>query len=135
MTEYVGDYDYSNSVGNTHLHPWTDGRVAINNASQQNAFTDQDGGGGGGGITLTATLEQRSGESRVVLDWTGTDLTGNMDVLRNGVTKQVTPDDGSTKDKLGTHTGTFDYQVCESGTRQLLERGRSRGPVVVPSDS
>ena len=57
VTEYVGDYDYSNSVGNTHLHPWTDGRVAINNASQQNAFTDQDGGGGGGGITLTATVE------------------------------------------------------------------------------
>ena len=117
VTEYVGDYDYSNHVGNTHLHPWADGRVAIPaTASQQDAFFDQEGGGGGGGITLTATLEQKNGESRVVLDWTGTDLTGNIDVLRNGVTKQVTPDDGSTKDKLGTHTGTFDYQVCESGT-------------------
>jgi len=116
VTEYVGDYDYSNHLGNTHLHPWTDGRVAINNLSQQDAFFDQEGGGGGGGITLTATLQQQNGQSRVVLDWTGTDLTGNIDVLRNGVTKQVTPDDGSTKDNLKAHTGTFDYQVCESGT-------------------
>ena len=114
ITEYAGDYDYSNSVLNQHLHPWTDGRVAVNNQSQQDAFFDQHGGGGGGGITLMATLEQRNGESRVVLDWTGTDLTGNIDVLRNGVVKQVTPDDGSTKDKLGTHTGTFTYQVCET---------------------
>jgi len=38
VTEYVGDYDYSYSVGNHHLHPWTDGRVPINSASQQDVF-------------------------------------------------------------------------------------------------
>jgi hypothetical protein len=113
VTEYVGDYDYSNHVGNTHLHPWTDGRVAINNLSQQDAFFDQEGGGGGGGITLTALLEQRNGESRVTLTWDPADG-GTINVLRNSKIVQTTPDDGSTKDKLGTHTGNFTYQVCET---------------------
>ena len=67
-------------------------------------------------ITLTARLKQRNGKSQVVLKWTGTDRVGNMDVIRNDVTVQVTPDDGTTKDPLGTMTGTFTYQVCESGT-------------------
>jgi hypothetical protein len=69
--------------------------------------------GGGGGITLTATLQQRNGQSRVTLDWEPADG-GEMDVMRNGKTVQTTADDGSTKDKLGTHTGTFTYQVCET---------------------
>jgi hypothetical protein len=38
VTEYVGDYDYSYFAGNHHLHPWTDGRVPINSASQQDVF-------------------------------------------------------------------------------------------------
>ena len=50
VTEYVGDYDYSNHVLDAHLHTWVDGRVPINAASQQDPFFDQDGGGGGGGI-------------------------------------------------------------------------------------
>jgi hypothetical protein len=50
VTEYVGDYDYSYHLLNAHLHTWVDGRVPINNASQQDPFFDQDGGGGGGGI-------------------------------------------------------------------------------------
>jgi hypothetical protein len=43
IAEYAGDYDYSNTVGNRHLHPWTDGRVPINGASQQDAFFDKGG--------------------------------------------------------------------------------------------
>jgi hypothetical protein len=115
VTEYVGDYDYSNHVGNTHLHSWADGRVAINNASQQDSFFDQEGGGGGGGITLTATVEQKNGQSRVNLVWSPADG-GQINVLRNGKIVQTTADDGNTKDKVGTHTGTFTYQVCETDT-------------------
>jgi hypothetical protein len=68
---------------------------------------------GGGGITLTATLQQQNGQSRVVLEWSPADG-GSINVLRNSKIVQTTPDDGSTKDKLGTHTGTFTYQVCET---------------------
>ena len=39
-----------------------------------------------------------------------------MNVLRNNVVVQTTPDDGKTKDNLGTMTGTFTYQVCETDT-------------------
>ena len=50
--EYAGDYDYSSGSATLAPPSWTDGRVAINNASQQDAFFDQEGGGSGGGITL-----------------------------------------------------------------------------------
>jgi len=50
IAEYRGDYDYSYQLLNAHLHPWVDGRVTVNSASQQDVFFDQDGGGGGGGI-------------------------------------------------------------------------------------
>jgi hypothetical protein len=113
VTEYVGDYDYSNHVGNTHLHPWTDGRVAINSASQQDSFFDQEGGGGGGGITLDATVQSQNGKSRVNLSWSPADG-GQVNVLRNGRTVKMTADDGSARDKLGARTGTFTYQVCET---------------------
>jgi len=39
---YVGDYDYSSAILTKHMTSWADGRVAINNASQQNAFTDHE---------------------------------------------------------------------------------------------
>jgi len=114
VTEYVGDYDYSFSVLNTHIHPWTDGRVLVNSQSQQNAFVDQEGGGGGGGdITLTARTRVRNGNTEVQLIWDPADG-GNVDVIRNGVVIRTTPDDGKVGDKLGMMTGTFTYQVCET---------------------
>ena len=42
QTTYVGDYDYSSAILTKHMTSWVDGRVAINNASQQNAFTDRE---------------------------------------------------------------------------------------------
>jgi Neuraminidase (sialidase) len=42
IAEYAGDYDYSFASASGHIHPWTDGRVAINSASQQDAFVDQE---------------------------------------------------------------------------------------------
>jgi hypothetical protein len=113
VTEYVGDYDYSNTVGNTHLHPWTDGRVAVNSASQQDAFFDQEGGGGGGEITLSARARSRGTNNQVLLKWDPADG-GSMNVLRDNVIVQTTADDGRTGDNLGTSTGTFTYQVCET---------------------
>ncbi len=115
VTEYAGDYDYSYQVGNTHLHTWTDGRVAINSASQQDAFLDNDGSGGGTTITLTATARSKGAKSQVTLTWDPADG-GNINVLRDGVVVQTTADDGSTKDKLRGNTGSFTYQVCETDT-------------------
>jgi len=113
VAEYVGDYDYGSGLETEHFTSWADGRVAINNASQQDAFSDQEGGGGGGGITLSANVETRGTERRVNLDWTPADG-GTINVLRNSKIVQTTADDGNTKDKIGTHTGTFTYQVCET---------------------
>ena len=118
VSVYVGDYDYSSSVLNQHIHPFVDGRKAINSASQQDAFVDRDPastGGGGGDITLTETHRSRRGKSQVILNWTPADG-GTINVLRDGVVVQTTPDDGNTKDNLRTTTGTFTYQVCETDT-------------------
>lgn len=38
---YAGDYDYGSAVLAKHVTSWTDGRVAIAGASQQDAFTDR----------------------------------------------------------------------------------------------
>jgi hypothetical protein len=113
VTEYVGDYDYSNHVGNTHLHPWTDGRVAINNASQQDSFFDQDGSGGAENILLEARVQGETGRHRVSLRWSPADG-GSVNVLRNGAIVGTTADDGRINDNLGATTGTFTYQVCET---------------------
>ena len=114
VTEYVGDYDYSNHVGNTHLHPWTDGRVAIPaTASQQDSFFDQDIGGGGEPIELSAKVKTQGTSHQVQLQWRPADG-GQINVIRNDVIVQTTADDGRTKDNLGSQTGTFIYQVCET---------------------
>ena len=42
VSVYVGDYDYGSAVLTKHVTSWADGRVAINSASQQDAFTDRD---------------------------------------------------------------------------------------------
>ncbi|MGI8890056.1 MAG: sialidase family protein, partial [Chthoniobacterales bacterium] len=117
VTEYAGDYDYSFASSADHLHTWTDGRVAVNNSSQQDAFFDREaiGGGGGGDIALLARARSRNGENFVALRWTPADG-GTMNILRNGVIVQTSADDGSTKDRLGNTSGNFTYQVCETDT-------------------
>ena len=39
---YAGDYDYGSALHTKHVTSWTDGRVAISGASQQDAFTDRE---------------------------------------------------------------------------------------------
>ena len=41
-------------------------------------------------------------------------MAANINVLRDGAVIQTTADDGQAKDNLGTQTGTFTYQVCET---------------------
>jgi hypothetical protein len=114
VTEYAGDYDYSFASPTDHIHPWTDGRVAINNASQQDAFVDRESiSGGGEEITLTAKSRVKNGNNQVQLTWTPADG-GQINVLRNGTVVRKTADDGKFGDNLGTMTGTFTYQVCET---------------------
>jgi hypothetical protein len=38
----VGAFDYGSAIAGKHLTSWTDGRVAINGVSQQDAFTDSE---------------------------------------------------------------------------------------------
>jgi hypothetical protein len=70
-------------------------------------------GGGGENITLTARQRVKQGKNQVQLTWVPADG-GSINVLRNGAIIQTTPDDGKTNDNLGTMTGTFTYQVCET---------------------
>jgi hypothetical protein len=39
---YVGDYDYGSAILSKNVTSWVDGRVIINGASQQDAFTDRE---------------------------------------------------------------------------------------------
>ena len=39
---YAGDYDYGTALLTKHTTSWTDGRVAISGASQQDTFTDRE---------------------------------------------------------------------------------------------
>jgi hypothetical protein len=70
-------------------------------------------GGGGEDITLTAKSRVKNRKNQVQLTWAPADG-GSVNVLRNSVIIQTTADDGKTNDNLGTMTGTFTYQVCET---------------------
>jgi hypothetical protein len=47
VSTYAGDYDYASAVVTKHVASWMDGRVAINNTSQQDAFFDSEPSVGG----------------------------------------------------------------------------------------
>ena len=42
QSTYAGDYDYGSALLTKHLTSWTDGRVTIAGASQQDTFTDKE---------------------------------------------------------------------------------------------
>jgi hypothetical protein len=44
---YASDYDYASAIVTKHIASWMDGRVAINNISQQDAFFDSEPSVGG----------------------------------------------------------------------------------------
>ncbi|HEY3662756.1 MAG TPA: hypothetical protein VGL24_06345 [Chthoniobacterales bacterium] len=73
--------------------------------------------GGGGEITLTAKLRRQSGKIAVALAWTGTDDSGSINILRDGVVIHTSTDDGSAQDHLGDVSRvSYTYQVCEPDT-------------------
>ena len=49
----------------------------------------------------------------VALNWSPADG-GDMNILRDGAVIATVPDNGKAKSNLGTHTGEFTYQVCET---------------------
>ncbi len=69
--------------------------------------------GGGGGITLTGMI-RRSGT--VGLKYTGTDHSGTVDILRDGVAYHTSADSGRAQDRGAVSGTTYTYQVCETGT-------------------
>jgi subtilisin family serine protease len=66
-----------------------------------------------GNILLEARVKTQGTNHRVLLRWSPADG-GQVNVLRNGAVVQTSADDGKTRDDLGTMTGTFTYQVCET---------------------
>jgi hypothetical protein len=111
---YAGDYDYGSAILTKHVTSWVDGRVTISGQSQQDAFTDRElASGGGGNIVLQARVRTQGTNHLVKLQWSPADG-GQVNVIRNGVTIATTADDGKATDRLGTQTGSFTYQVCET---------------------
>ncbi len=82
-------------------------------------------GGGGGDIVLEADVKRQRGNRFVILTWTPADG-GQIEVRRNGVVIDTTDDDGSFRNKLGTETGNFTYQVCEPDTGDCSNEVRVR---------
>jgi hypothetical protein len=68
---------------------------------------------GGGEIVLQARVRAQGTKHQVQLLWSPADG-GNMNILRNGAVIATVPDSGRAKSNLGTRTGTFIYQVCET---------------------
>ena len=68
---------------------------------------------GGGDIVLQARVKAQGNKHQVQLQWSPADG-GRHEILRNGAVIATTPDDGNAKSNLGTRTGEFTYQVCET---------------------
>jgi len=69
----------------------------------------------GGPIELQARAQTQGTNQRVQVRWRPADG-GSVNVLRDSVVIGTTADDGKANDNLGTQTGTFTYQVCETDT-------------------
>jgi hypothetical protein len=121
VTGYAGDYDYGTAIAANHATSWTDGRVAVNSQSQQDTFFDKEPTGGTGHLMLQARVQTQGNTHRVQLRWQPSNG-GPMTVLRNNNVIGRVPDDGEAVDNLGTATGTFIYQVCETDTGNCSNR-------------
>jgi len=109
-----GDFDalFTNNWDNTGAKPdW--------------AFNATFTAGSGNVITLDATVHRQGGKRFVALTWSPADG-GTVNVLRNGDVIATTDDDGEVRDKLGTGTGIFIYQVCETDSGDCSNAVRVR---------
>ena len=115
QSTYAGDYDYGTAIATKHLTSWTDGRVTISGQSQQDTFTDSESTSSES-ITLTGSAQTQGTKSKVSLNWSPTNNTESVNVLRDGTVIATVPDNGNTKDKLKHASGTtHSYQVCITG--------------------
>jgi len=64
-------------------------------------------------IVLQARPKTQGTKHQVQLKWSPADG-GNMNILRDGAVVGTVPDNGQAKSNLGTRTGEFTYQVCET---------------------
>ena len=145
------DIDYVNTGGR--YNPSTDSWIATSTTNAPEArqyhtavWTDSEmkmivwGGNGDSGqlntggrycaatsepITLDARVHRQGSKRVVALTWSPADG-GTVNVLRNGVVVDTTGDDGTAQDKLGTHTGIFLYQVCETDSGECSNEVRVR---------
>jgi hypothetical protein len=85
--------------------------------------------GSANALTLEATVQRHGGKRFVDLTWSPADG-GTVNILRNAVIIGTTDDDGQVRNKLGTKTGTFVYQVCETDSGDCSNSVR----VVIPGD-
>jgi hypothetical protein len=82
-------------------------------------------GGGGGDIVLQAKVRRQQGKRVVELTWSPADG-GNVHILRNGVVVGTTADNGRAQNRIGGHTGTIIYQVCETDSGDCSNEVRVR---------
>ena len=98
-----------------HTSVWTGGQMIV--WGGQNSLSLNTGGiycaQSSPPLILEARVRRHGGKRVVALTWSPADG-GSINVLRNGAVIETTDDDGTAQDKLGTHTGTFFYQVCET---------------------
>jgi hypothetical protein len=122
-----GNFVYENNGGNfmaLFTHVWD-----ISGAKPDWAFNATFTAGSGNALTLDANVHRQGNKRSVALTWSPADG-GTVNVLQNGVVIGTTDDDGEARDKLGTQTGTFVYQVCETDSGDCSNAVR----VVVPGD-
>ena len=110
----VIDEATGNSVGiHTNAGCSTGGGSNSGTSNFNAALWAEIGQSSGGDIVLEARSQRQGTKRQVVLRWAPADG-GNINVLRDGAVVQTSADDGKAKDNLGTRTGTFTYQVCET---------------------
>jgi hypothetical protein len=118
VTGYAGDYDYGSAISTTHVSSWDDGRIPINNASQQNTFFDQQPVSGGGGIPCGDLVSfqarcRAGGTVQAKLTLTDTSHSGEQVTITVDGTPHVVTINGSkaqlqiANEPLGQHTVTL----------------------------
>ena len=76
-------------------------------------------------IALDAHVHRQGGKSSVELTWSPADG-GSVSIVRDNFVIGGTDDDGEARDNLGTHTGVFTYQICETDSGDCSNEVRVR---------
>jgi hypothetical protein len=120
VTGYAGDYDYGSAISSMHVSSWDDGRVPINNASQQNTFFDQEPVSGGGGIPcgdlvsfqVRCVTGTRADKLQAKLTLTNTSHSGQqVTITVDGTPHSVTISGNKATLQMGSTAGTHTVQL------------------------